>query len=457
MWTSELFFTKIAFGIETLIAMYLLGAELPKKKNFLLRIALSFLFCMTLVVLFPIFDVISYTWWYSSFMYLSLFLICLASLFFIYNVSWKRIFLISVYAYTAQHLAYQLFFLITKVFDIKDALFFNSYGSAPVEVTDASMTAILTSILVICYTIVYSLVAIIFANKLSKSKAGISNFYVTIVSFLVLLSDVVINSTIIYDMEGVKSSMLAKMCVYNIIACIMIFFILYLIVNKKDLEVDLETSNQLLAMAKKQYEQNKENADIINIKVHDLKQQIRTMWNKQIVSEKVLANLEKEAEIYDSKVKTGNAAFDLITSEKTLICRKENISLKVFADCSKLGFMEESDMYSLFGNALDNAIEATKKVTDPTKRCINLYVRNVLGNKISVSVENYFQGALKLGPNGLPITSKSDTNYHGFGMKSMKMIIDLYDAEMKCVVEKDKFFLLFLFDANFKKENVNRA
>lgn len=457
MWTSELFFTKIAFGIEMLAAMYLLAAELPKKRHFFLRTVFSSLLVMTIVVLFPIFDKISYTWWYSSFMYLSLFLICIASLFFIYNVSWKRLFLVSVYAYTAQHLAYQLFFLITKAFDIKDALFFSSYGSAPAKVTDASMTAILTSILVICYTIVYSLVAIIFANKLSKSKAGISNFYVTIVSFIVLLSDVVINSTIIYDISNVKPSMLAKMCAYNIIACIMIFFILYLIVNNKDLEADLKTSNALLALAKKQYEQNKENADIINIKVHDLKQQIRTISNKEAVSEKFLANLEKEVEIYDSKLKTGNVAFDLITSEKALICQKKNISLKVFADCSKLGFIEETDMYSLFGNALDNAIEAVMRVADPSKRCINLYVRNVLGNKVSVSIENYFQGTLRLSPNGLPIASKSDTNYHGFGMRSMKMIADSYEAEMKCVVEKDKFLLLFLFDADFKKNHSGEA
>ena len=322
MWTSELFFTKIAFGIELLIAMYLFGHELPRKNHFALRISLSFLGCMILVILFPIFDGISFTWWYSSIMYIVLFLFCTGSLFFIYNTSWKRIFLISVYAYTAQHLAYQFFFLITKVFNIKEALFFNSYGSANAEVSDAGMTAILTSILVICYTIVYSFVAIVYSNKLSKSKAGISNFYVAIISFLVLLSDIIINSTIIYDLDGVKSSILAKMCVYNIIACLMIFFILYLIMNKKDLEVDLETSKQLLLMAKKQYQQNKENTDIINIKVHDLKQQIRTIGEKQIINENTLKNLEKEVEIYDSKVKTGNVAVDLIVNEKSLICKK---------------------------------------------------------------------------------------------------------------------------------------
>lgn len=363
--------------------------------------------------------------------------------------------MISVYAYTAQHLAYQFFFLITKVFNIKEALFFNSYGSANVKVSDASMTAILTSILVICYTIVYSFVAIVYSNKLSKSKAGISNFYVAIISFLVLLSDIIINSTIIYDLDGVKSSILAKMCIYNIIACLMIFFILYLIMNKKDLEVNLETSKQLLLMAKKQYQQNKENTDIINIKVHDLKQQIRTIGEKQIINENTLKNLEKEVEIYDSKVKTGNVAVDLIVNKKSLICKKENINLKVYADCSKLGFMEESDIYSLFGNALDNAIEATKQVEDVSKRNINLYVRNVLGNKVSVSIDNYFIGEIKLGSSGLPLTNKENKYYHGFGMKSMKMITDLYNAELKCSVEGNRFFLLLLFDTDFKKENNN--
>ncbi|HBE98737.1 MAG TPA: hypothetical protein DDW18_01640, partial [Firmicutes bacterium] len=109
MWASELFFTKIAFGIELLIMMHLLGIEMQKKRHFFLRVSLSSLLALILVAFYPIFDSVSYTWWYSSIMYFVCFLFCAASLFFVYDVQWKKIFLISVYSYTAQHLAYQIF------------------------------------------------------------------------------------------------------------------------------------------------------------------------------------------------------------------------------------------------------------------------------------------------------------------------------------------------------------
>ncbi len=445
MWISELFYTKVAFGIEILIIMHLLGFNMPKKKHFLLRIIASFLLAMTLVILFPIFDSVSYTWWYSSIMYFICFFFCAASLFIVYDVQWKRIFLISVYSYTAQHLAYQIFFLLTKVFNIKEALFFSSYGSALVNVTDHQMTMILSALFVAVYDIVYTLTTLFFAEKLSTSQKVISNFYVVVVSFLVLLIVVVINSTIIYRVDSIDSSTLATLCFHDIIACIMIFFVIYLATNKKSLETNLNTSNQLLAMAEKQYQQNKANADLINIKVHDLKQQIRTFGEKEMINASVAKSLENVANIYDSKVNTNNVALDLILSEKSLICQKENISLKVFADASKLNFIEESDIYSLFGNALDNAIRAVNIINDPSKRFICLYIREVLGSKTSITVENYYDGEVKFDNKGFPVSTKKYDGYHGFGMQSMYEIAKKYNGDIRCYTDKGMFKLLLLF------------
>lgn len=445
MWASELFFTKIAFGVELLIMMHLLGIEMQKKRHFFLRVSLSSLLALILVAFYPIFDSVSYTWWYSSIMYFVCFLFCAASLFFVYDVQWKKIFLISVYSYTAQHLAYQIFFLLTKAFNIKEALFFNSYGSALVTVTDLQMTMLLSALLVAIYDVVYTLVAVFFAEKLATSQNVISNFYVILVSFFVLLVVVVMNSTIVYRTEDIGSSTLATLCVYDIIACLMIFFVIYLVTNKKLLETNLSTSNQLLAMAEKQYQQNKANADLINIKVHDLKQQIRTLGKKEMIDANVAKDLENVANIYDSKAKTNNAALDLILSEKSLICQKENISLKVFADASTLNFIEEPDLYSLFGNALDNAIEAVSKIKEPSKRLICLYIRRVMGKKTSVTLENYYDGQIKFNEKGLPITTKKNDGYHGFGMKSMYETVKKYGGDICCTLEKDRFKLFLLF------------
>ena len=68
--------------------------------------------------------------------------------------------------------------------------------------------------------------------------------------------------------------------------------------------------------------------------------------------------------IYDSMLKTGNEALDVIFAEKSLVCRKNDIKLNCMIDGAKLSFMENTDIYALFGNLMDNAIEAIEKLKD---------------------------------------------------------------------------------------------
>lgn len=59
-------------------------------------------------------------------------------------------------------------------------------------------------------------------------------------------------------------------------------------------------------------------------------------------------------------VHTGNDALDAILSEKGLACEQGGIAFRCMADGAAVGFMAPTDIYSLFGNALDNAIEASR-------------------------------------------------------------------------------------------------
>ena len=186
-------------------------------------------------------------------------------------------------------------------------------------------------------------------------------------------------------------------------------------------------TSQLLDKAEEQYKQNKENVDLINIKCHDLKHQIRGLGNKANISQDTVKELENMISIYDSTIKTNNDALDLILTEKSLFCQKNKIDLKCYADCSKLGFINESDLYSLFGNMIDNAIEAVTKIENKDKRTISLIVRNAL-SCTSIFISNYFEGKIRLDRNGMPITSKQNKNYHGYGLKSIKMIVDKYNG-----------------------------
>ena len=106
--------------------------------------------------------------------------------------------------------------------------------------------------------------------------------------------------------------------------------------------------------------------------------------------------------------------------------------------------MKSADVYSLFGNALDNAIEAVMKLQDKSKRVIGLKVYSV-GGLVTVNIKNFYQGKIDLNAEGLPATTKSDKAYHGYGMKSIHMIVEKYDGNLSVQTKDEVFNLNILF------------
>ena len=79
--------------------------------------------------------------------------------------------------------------------------------------------------------------------------------------------------------------------------------------------------------------------------------------------------MEKEIKIYEAQNKTGNKVLDAVLTSKSLYCQNNGIGLTCVADGSALNFMEDMDISALFGNILDNAIEASMML-DQEKRFI---------------------------------------------------------------------------------------
>ena len=67
------------------------------------------------------------------------------------------------------------------------------------------------------------------------------------------------------------------------------------------------------------------------------------------------------------------------------------------------------------------------------------------GDLILIQSENFYSGELAF-ENGLPITTKIDKNYHGFGMQSIKMIVEKYKGTMTSSAKDGIFHLNILFN-----------
>ena len=143
--------------------------------------------------------------------------------------------------------------------------------------------------------------------------------------------------------------------------------------------------------------------------------------------------------IYDAAPHTRNAALDVALSGKMLACTNLGITMTCLADGRRIGFMEDSDIYALFGNILDNAIEATKTVTEEEKRIISLTI-GTTGDLLLIDSQNYYAGEVQF-VDGLPQTSKENKEYHGFGTRSIKTLTEKYGGDLKISAENGIFRL----------------
>lgn len=145
------------------------------------------------------------------------------------------------------------------------------------------------------------------------------------------------------------------------------------------------------------------------------------------LTEDYLPNIQKY-------VDTGNSAFDALVNSKMAICHQKNIHIDIKPQKNCMTKIDEADIVVLFGNLLDNAIEAAEKTVD--KHIIiefgikAAYLSIVVSNTVTESV-------LKTNPN--LESTKKDGHIHGVGLKSVRNIVERYDG-MIDFFEEDNYF-----------------
>lgn len=209
--------------------------------------------------------------------------------------------------------------------------------------------------------------------------------------------------------------------------------------------------NQMLIDSQKQYKFKKETIDIINGKCHDLKHQIGALrrMTKPEQDERI-RELEKRIMFYDLSIDTGNEVINTILTERTLYCTENGIRLYTSGSGKKLQFMDPVDIYTLLGNALDNAVESVMRIEDKDRKVINFSISEQ-GEIVLIRTDNYYEGKIEF-KNGMPLTSKSNKFYHGFGMDSMRRIVEKYDGSIAVGTEAGVFTLQMVIPVPYAEE-----
>ena len=229
---------------------------------------------------------------------------------------------------------------------------------------------------------------------------------------------------------------------YSILTGIFILILQFGVMERARLSRDVDEMRRMLRQQRAQYEAGKSSMELVNEKYHDLKALLRS-FHGQIPAGQ-MEKLEKGVQEYDVYIHTGNAALDVLLTERRALCAGRGIELTTLVHGPDLAFMEELDLYTLFGNALDNAVEAVGRLPEDRQKFISLTVTRE-GNMVSVHMENPFAGQLTFA-DGLP-RSQRDPRYHGFGMRSMERIVQKYGGTLSAGQQDGVFSLDMLLFA----------
>lgn len=207
---------------------------------------------------------------------------------------------------------------------------------------------------------------------------------------------------------------------------------------------ELEAVQNVLQNQYVQYKQSRESIELINYKYHDLKHQIAVLRSEEDPKkrEEFLNRMEEEIRQYEAQNKTGNKVLDTVLTTKSLYCAKHGITFTCVADGTLLDFMDVMDICSIFGNALDNAIECEVKIPEKEKRLIHVTVSKQKQFLI-LRFENYCEETLQY-QEGTPVTTKKEKEFHGYGLKSIQYTVNKYEGAVSVNLEDNWFELKVL-------------
>ncbi len=433
----------VEFLCELLVFCFLFCRVLKRSDGFWWKLPLC------LAILFGV--GIPVAWFYSAFgenvfgriaVYLFLFALVILFGFWCFDENFFTVLFCCTLAYAAQNLVYKVYLIFWTAGD--NCGLFDGWG----QNFNLYYRLVYYSCFLICTVAVYFLFVRQITKRISSCQLDHRMLALTVfvlgVTILLCSFEDVYFAKLSVERENrfdnpVYFSLRETGNAFSVVCCSIVFLLSFKTIEERELSREVEYLKHTIRQSERQYRISKDTIDIINIKCHDIRYKLGMLASEV----PVLEDISKDIAIYDSRIETGSALLNVLLTEKSLFCEQNNIKMTCMIDGGKLDFIEEGDLYCLFGNLIDNALDAVKKIADPEKRIVNLVVK-AKGGLLLVQEENYYEGELVF-EDGLPVTTKGDKDHHGFGMRSLRLIARKYGGEMSAFVKDDVFHLNIIF------------
>lgn len=404
------FFSKVIFPINMFASGAIYVIHLKKRKHFGLSAIIGLVVCI----------IVSFLLDYSVYNFLILFVFLTIVCYYICDIKIKDALFVTACAYITQHFAYCLYSFVYRVYPLPN----------------------LSIEYFICSLITFIVFYLLFAKKLlCKGQYNINIGY-ALVSTCIALIITLFLSYKAQDINSLEQNSMYHLCnTYAMLCCIIMLWLQVGHQEQLRIQARLNFQQALRQEHIKQYERTRENVDSIAKLCHNLKYHVEALKRFGALNEKekYYQKIEEAILAYDIDVHTGNDILDIVIVEKKFQCLSQNINFTCVADGKQLDFMNEIDIYTIFGNALDNAIESVINVDDNNRKLISVSLWSQKGLLI-INIENYYEHHL-IEDDNLLKTTKSDAELHGYGLKSIDEIIKKYDGVMNISTHNQMFIL----------------
>lgn len=213
-----------------------------------------------------------------------------------------------------------------------------------------------------------------------------------------------------------------------------LIFGLYEYIQQKNMELaSIRLKGQRDSDSVKYYKMLMREDEKQKLLIHDIKKHLHTISAliDQKNYDKISSYLEHvldSSELKHSVRVCDNDLLNAIICRYVKICNENNIILDLDIRSKCLDFLYDDDLSILLGNLMDNATEASAISTNP---CIilNIFKKDDAEQSVLTLVNTCQKSPLDI-KGDLILTSKSDSHFHGLGMRSIKNIVNKYNGEM---------------------------
>ena len=417
---SLLSYDALGFPAELVLAAALLMVPEKRRPHFVARAAIAFLSCLAVALASAgLLD----QGWLNLLRYLLVFCTAMACLPLCWELSRAETIFFGAAAYSIQHCVWRLKIALGILF------------RAPVIGTDSlgwPSTLLLTVAL-----------AAGFRHALRPNRdETVGSRQLVAVTAIVLGADLVLSYVPFADGSTVRlDASEAVASVYATICCLLVLALQSGMLTQSRLRHEQETLRELWALDKRQYEQTKRSIDLINARSHDLKKQVGAllaMGRADDETTRALEETRRSIESYEHRAQTGSDALDALLTQKLMQADAQETTLTYLVDGADFDCLGAVDLYALFGNALDNALEATARIPERERRIINLKATRRQGLLI-MRCENYMAAAPQVAPDGQMVSSKEDRDNHGFGLRSIRLVVERHGGHVTLQADGDVF------------------